>query len=169
MLLELTNSVAASFVATELHFNGRTKYTNGVAAAALLINVLAWLADFSESGLASDALQVFAAHRIAVAMVAFAALVYADAVRLRPELPQRQLFQIFGASLVRTTAWFPVLAIGIAVLFTLASFGTDALGVPHHYLNSFVFYGVFYGPFYSMHYFVKQRVLTEHADALLPV
>ena len=32
MLLELTNSVAASFVATELHFNGRTKYTNGVAA-----------------------------------------------------------------------------------------------------------------------------------------
>ena len=58
---------------------------------------------------------------------------------LRPGLSQRQLFQIFGASLVRTTAWFPVLAIGIAVLFTLASFGTDALGVPHRYLNSFVF------------------------------
>ena len=51
--------------------------------AALLINVLAWLADFSESGLANDALQVFAAHRIVVALVAFAALVYADAVRLR--------------------------------------------------------------------------------------
>ena len=47
--------------------------------------MLAWLADLSlsDSAFANDAIQVFAAHRIAVALVAFAALVYADAVRLR--------------------------------------------------------------------------------------
>ena len=54
---------------------------------AVLINVLAWLADLSSMEhsihYASDAIDVFAAHRVAFALCAFGALVYADAVRLR--------------------------------------------------------------------------------------
>eukprot|EP00040_Diaphanoeca_grandis_P012843 m.64933 g.64933 ORF g.64933 m.64933 type:complete len:192 (-) comp23498_c0_seq1:246-821(-) len=191
MWLELFNSLSISFVATELQLGpvlsksfgaspSKSKWSQDklvaakvVSLVALIVNLGCWIGrfHFPDVGLHVDdsTWNVFSSHRIGIAAVGFGAICILDLKRMRPDLPAKTIGYILLESSAKAIGVYPVVAICIAIAFTMVSFVTDSFKVPHEYLNSTVYYGVFYGPYFSVHYFAKRDAIKRPSPTVLPM
>eukprot|EP00035_Acanthoeca_spectabilis_P034562 m.29768 g.29768 ORF g.29768 m.29768 type:complete len:200 (-) comp6725_c0_seq2:363-962(-) len=100
-------------------------------------------------------------HKGAFVLVAFVGLCVAEARRIWPSATSKELFKVMLRSGGLVVVCFPGLAILVSLVVLIFTYFTDFLGVPHKYLNDFVFYSIFHGPFFTLHFFVKRQCLRE--------
>mmetsp|Transcript_25381 Transcript_25381/g.76223 ORF Transcript_25381/g.76223 Transcript_25381/m.76223 type:complete len:251 (+) Transcript_25381:148-900(+) len=100
-----------------------------------------------------------------VAAGAFLGALYADVRRHGPVEAALFLSEV-GQATLYLAPLYPMMAIGISLIFLVAITVFERLDIPTSYLNMPIYYGCLYGPFASVYIVAKKHILARRYDDL---